>query len=166
MSQPTSNRKNSVWMPVALVFIVLTVVLGSLSAYLYTQNASLKEQVTSLNTPIKVSLGLGNYTNKEIKWYNMSVREGYNLYQAMVEAGWKVNYTNYGIEGYFITGINGLSNNNTANIYWTYWVYVGGTQNCWSEGPSAANTYYLLPNETVVWYYSPFNGTTSAPPPC
>lgn len=166
VSQPTNSGKTNVWMPIALAFVVLTIVFGSLSAYFYTQNASLREEVASLNVPIKVNLGIGSYTNKSIEWYNMSVSEGYNLYQAMVKAGWRINYTNYGIEGYYITAINGLSNNNSASTYWTYWVYLGGTQNCWAEGPSAANTYYLLPNETVVWYYSPFNGTTSVPPPC
>jgi hypothetical protein len=165
MSQATGKNMN-IWVPVALVFIVLTVVLGSLTAYLYTQNSSLRSQLSSLNTPIKVNLGLGDYTSRQIHWYNISVKDGSSLYQAMVKAGWTINYTNYGVEGYFITAINGVANNNSANTYWTYWVYVGGSQDCWSQGPSAANTYYLLPNETVVWYYSPFNGTTSVAPPC
>ncbi|MEM3671462.1 MAG: hypothetical protein QW767_06950 [Thermoprotei archaeon] len=168
MSQTQKSREKRIWIGLASLFIVLTVVAGSVAAYYYYQYSSLKSEIRA-NT-IEVNLGYG-VQGHQLKWSNISVSEGTSLYGAMVKAGWNVNYTSSKdpLLGIFVTGINGIQQNTSSGMYWTYWIYTGTAQSCWFSGPSAANFYLLAVNkETVVWYLSAYNATTQndIPPPC
>ena len=57
----------------------------------------------------------------------------------------RVNYTYYG-SLVLVTGINGIFNNATKNLFWQY--YVNGV-----FGPVASNVYHLANNSVVEWRY-------------
>jgi hypothetical protein len=59
----------------------------------------------------------------------------------------KVNCTYYN-SLVLVTGINGVFNNVTANLFWQY--YVNGV-----FGPVASNMYHLSNNSIVLWRYQP-----------
>lgn len=149
------------------MFIVVAVVTGSLAAYFYYQYNALETQVHSNQIQVDLAYGAQGHS---LTWSNITVPEGTSLYQAMVDAGWKMNYTDTDpLLGYFITSINGVSQSQSSGMYWTYWVYTGGKQDCWYSGPSAANFFSLaVDRETVAWYLSAYNSTTQndVPPPC
>jgi hypothetical protein len=63
--------------------------------------------------------------------------------------------------GAFVTGINGRSQNPSANLYWTFWVYNPRTQQ-YELPPVGASTYLLTSNQTVQWYYSSGTGPNTS----
>jgi hypothetical protein len=101
---------------------------------------------------VSVNIGL-NYGTGPIEWHNNTmVPSGESLLNA-TKAVATVEIQDYPGWGAFVTGINGISQNPAANLYWTFWVYSPQTQQ-YELGPVGASAYLLTSDQTVQWYYS------------
>lgn len=106
---------------------------------------------------VTVNIGI-NYGNGAIEWHNgTTVPSGEFLLNATMRVA-TVEFMNYpgflgpGLPGAFVTGINGVSQNPAANLYWTFWVYSPQTlQYEWAQ--VGAGSYELTFDQTVQWYY-------------
>lgn len=128
-------------------------------AYYYYQYSDLVARLGRVTVSINLGVDYGNGTRI---WYNNT--RGLTLYDAMIEAGWKVDGTSYGVMGMYIKAINGLEESNSEYRYWSWWSW---TDYGWARGGSPCDKYVVGPGETILWYYSPTDPTTfemAAPP--
>lgn len=101
-----------------------------------------------------VSINIGiNYGTGPVEWHNNTmVPSGENLLNATMMVA-TVEILDYPGWGAFVTGINGISQNPSANLYWTFWVY-NPQSGQYELPPVGASAYVLTSDQTVQWYYS------------
>jgi len=112
---------------------------------------------TKEEASVTVNIGI-NYGNGTIEWHNGTiVPSGEFLLNATMRVA-TVEFANYpgfpgpGLPGAFVTGINGVSQNPAANMYWMCWVYKSETGQ-YEMAPVGAGSYALTSDQTVQWYY-------------
>lgn len=147
------------WALAAIVFLCWALIASLLCCYYYYQYDDLKNRVERAMAEVNIGIDYGNGTRV---WYNGT--KAATLYDAMVNAGWKVEGKSYGAMGFFVTSINGIENSDSTLTYWGWWSW---TDFGWSHGGSACDKYILSPGETVIWYYSKTDPSTfeMTPPP-
>jgi hypothetical protein len=112
--------------------------------------------VAAQEPTVIVDIGI-NYGTGPIDWQNnTSVQSGENLLNATMSVA-TVEFTTYAGMGAFVTSINGRSQDPSANLYWTFWVYNPQTQQ-YESPPVGASSYLLTSDQTIQWYLS--GGTT------
>jgi hypothetical protein len=113
---------------------------------------SVHAMVVAQQATVSVNIGI-NYGTGPIEWHNNTmVPSGENLLNATKTVA-TVEILDYPGWGAFVTGINGISQNPAANLYWTFWVYNPQTQQ-YELGSVGASAYLLTSDQTVQWYYS------------
>ncbi len=164
-SESKTREKSTGLKDAVMVLVVIAIILSATTTYYYYEYSSLRASLKG--TSVRVSLGM-EIGAGPIAWSNMTIPGGSSLLQAMQDAQWKVNFTNYGPEGDFITSINGWRATTANDTGWLYWQFIGGTSDCWTMGQVAANAFLLLNGSVVTWSFSKYNATTGAapPPPC
>jgi len=117
--------------------------------------------VVDQESTVTVNIGI-NYGSGTVEWHNGTVvPSGEALLNATMRVA-TVEYVTYAGLGAFVTGINGLSQNPAANMYWLFWVYNPSTQRY--EMPQVgASAYALTSDQTIQWYYE--NGGSFTNPP-
>jgi hypothetical protein len=101
---------------------------------------------------VSVNIGI-NYGAGPVEWHNNTiVPSGENLLNATMRVA-AVQYTIFSGLGAFVTGINGRSQNPSANLYWMLWVFDPQTQQ-YELAQVGAGAYLLTSDQTVQWYYS------------
>ncbi|MBC7131291.1 DUF4430 domain-containing protein [Candidatus Bathyarchaeota archaeon] len=145
------------WALASVVLLCWAIAASLLSVYYYYQYSDLAARVGE----VTINLGI-DYGNGTRIWYNGT--KGSTLYDAMVNAGWEIKSTDYGVMGLYINAINGLEESASDYKYWGWWSW---TDFGWSHGGTACDKYVPSPGETILWYYSPVDPTTFeyAPPP-
>jgi len=140
--------------PVAVILCSLAVV-GLAATGLNVVYAILVEQEAT----VTVNIGI-NYGSGAVEWHNgTSVPSGENLLNATMRVA-TVEFTTYPGMGAFVTGINGVRQNPSANMYWIFWVYNPETKQY--EMPQVgASAYALTFDQTVQWYYENGGSLTS-----
>jgi hypothetical protein len=115
--------------------------------------ASVHAMAVAQEATVRVSIGI-NYGTGPVVWPNNNtmVPSGESLLNATMRVA-TVEILDYPGLGAFVTGINGVSQNPAANLYWTYWVYNPQTQQ-YELPPVGASAYLLTSDQTVQWYYS------------
>jgi hypothetical protein len=116
-----------------------------------------------------VTLNIGiNYGTGAIEWHNGTVvPSGEFLLNATMRIA-TVEFTNFpgfsgpGLPGAFVTGINGVSQNPAANLYWTFWVY-NSQSGRYEMTQVGAGSYALTFDQTIQWYYENAGSITSPP---
>nr|MDO8099336.1 DUF4430 domain-containing protein [Candidatus Njordarchaeota archaeon] len=95
------------------------------------------------NVTVIISYGSG-YDNQTFT--DLNFPNGTTVFDALREVA-NVTYKYYG-SLVLVTGINGVTNNASLNMFWQY--HVNGV-----FGPVASNMYHLANNSVVVWGYQP-----------
>jgi hypothetical protein len=115
--------------------------------------ASVHAMTVAQEATVRVNIGI-NYGTGPVEWPNNNtiVPSGENLLNATMRVA-TVEILDYPGLGAFVTGINGVSQNPAANLYWTFWVYNPQTQE-YELPPVGASAYLLTSDQTVQWYYS------------
>ena len=147
------------WTLATICVLCWAVAASLISGYYYYQYSDLVARLEKSKASINLGIDYGNGTRV---WFNGT--KGSTLYDAMLEAGWKVEGTSYGAMGMYVKAINGVEESAEQLRYWGWWVW---TDYGWAHGGSACDKYIIRPNETILWYYSPVNSTTweMTPPP-
>ncbi len=131
----------------ALVCILCWAVAASLlSGYYYYQYTDLVSRLEKSKAVINLGIDYGNGTRV---WFNGT--RGLTLYDAMLEAGWRVDGESYGAMGFYVKAINGVEQSIEQSMYWTWWLW---TSLGWAHGGSACDKYVLSNGEAILWYYS------------
>ena len=147
----TTLLKNG-WALAATVALCWAIVASSAFGYYYYQFTDLVARIGG--TPASVNLGV-DYANGTRQWFNGTI--GATLYDAMMQAGWDVEASSFGIMGLYITSINGLGESTEDSRYWSLWTW---TDYGWSHGGAACDKYVVGVSESIIWYYSYTNTTT------
>ncbi|MEM3055515.1 MAG: hypothetical protein QXM52_07415 [Candidatus Bathyarchaeia archaeon] len=147
------------WALAAIGILCWAIAASLVSGYYYYQYSDLVARLSRATVPINLGVDYGNGTRM---WFNET--RGLTLYDAMLEAGWRVEGTSYGAMGMYVKAINGLEESMSESRYWGWWSW---TDFGWAHGGSACDKYVVSPNETILWYYSPTDPTTfeMSPPP-
>lgn len=147
------------WALAAVGILCWAIAASLVSGYYYYQYSDLVTRLGRATVLINLGVDYGNGTRV---WFNET--KGLTLYDAMLEAGWRVEGTSYGAMGMYVKAINGLEE--SAND-WKYWGWWSWTDFGWAHGGSACDKYVVSPGETILWYYSPTDPTTfeMSPPP-
>jgi hypothetical protein len=104
------------------------------------------------NRTLIVNIGI-NYGAGPVNWRNNTkVPSGENLLNVTMRVA-TVQYTTFAGMGAFVTAINGRSQNPTAKLYWTFWVYNTKSHD-YELPPVGASAYLLTSNQTIQWYLS------------
>jgi len=147
------------WALAAIGILCWAIAASLVSGYYYYQYNDLIARLGRATVLINLGVDYGNGTRV---WFNKT--KGLTLYDAMLEAGWRVEGTSYGAMGMYIKAINGLEESMSDYRYWGWWSW---TDYGWAHGGSACDKYVVSPDETILWYYSPTDPTTfemAAPP--
>lgn len=108
--------------------------------------------VVAQEATVSVNVGI-NYGTGTVDWQNnTSVPSGENLLNATMSVA-TVEFTDFPGMGAFVTSINGRSQNPSANLYWTFWVYNPQTRQ-YESPPVGASSYLLTSDQTIQWYLS------------
>ena len=135
--------KSSSALPYCFVLIVLSFALVGI--------ASAQTMIVAQQATVAVNIGI-NYGTGPVEWHNTTVPSGENLLNATKRVA-TVEFKTFPGLGAFVTGINGRSQNPSANLYWTFWVYNPKTQQ-YELPPVGASAYLLTSDQTIQWYYS------------
>jgi len=134
------------WPLLILALIVVAGAIGGAHAVTAKQDAT-----------VTVNIGI-NYGTGAIEWHNATVVAlGEFLLNATMRVA-TVEFMNFpgfpgpGLPGAFVTGINGVSQNPVANMYWTCWVYNPVNQR-YEMTLVGAGSYALIFDQTIQWYY-------------
>jgi len=101
---------------------------------------------------VTVNIGI-NYGTGPIEWHNGTiVPSGENLLNATMRVA-AVEFTAFAGMGAFVTGINGRTQDPSANLYWMFWTYNPQTQQ-YELPPVGASSYLLTSDQTIQWYLS------------
>lgn len=159
-----TSLKNK-WAIAAIVVLCWAIASSLVSLYYYYQYSDLimrlERSSESGLTAVGINLGV-DYGNGTRVWYNGT--KGVTLYDAMVNAGWKIASESYGVMGLYIKSINGVEESSSNMRYWGWWSW---TDFGWYHGQAACDKYVVSSGETILWYYSPTDPQTyemSAPP--
>ncbi|MEM0328875.1 MAG: DUF4430 domain-containing protein [Nitrososphaerota archaeon] len=153
-----ASLKNK-WILVSLILLCWAIAASLLSGYYYYQYSELMSRLEKSQAIINLGIDYGNGTRI---WFNGT--RGSTLYDAMLNAGWKVDAESYGPMGLYVKAINGVEQSFEQSRYWTWWMW---TSLGWAHGGSACNKYVVSNGETILWYYSYADPETfeMAPPP-
>jgi len=140
------------WALATICILCWAVAASFVSGYSYLQYSDLRARLGRATASINLGIDYGNGTRV---WFNGT--EGLTLYDAMLEAKWKVESISYGVMGLYVTSINGLEESTSESKYWGWWTW---TEYGWAHGASACDKYVVSPGETILWYYSYMDPTT------
>lgn len=127
-----------------LIIVSLTIAFGA--------TALVHAMTVAQQTTVSINIGI-NYGTGPVEWHNSTtVPSGENLLNATMMVA-TVEILDYPGWGAFVTGINGISQNPSANLYWTFWVYNPQSRQ-YELPPVGASAYLLTSDQTVQWYYS------------
>lgn len=113
---------------------------------------SAQAMMVTQEATVSVNIGI-NYGTGPVEWHNNTiVPSGENLLNATMRVA-TVEFTTFSGLGAFVTGINGRSQNPSANLYWMLWVFNPQTQQ-YELAQVGAGAYLLTSDQTVQWYYS------------
>jgi len=140
------------WALATMVVLCWAIAASSLFAYYYYQFTDLVDRIGGL--PVSVNLSI-DYANGTRHWFNGTI--GVTLYDAMMQAGWNVEATSFGVMGLYVASINGVQESAEGSKYWGWWTW---TEYGWAHGGSACDKYIVSANESIIWYYSYCNTTT------
>lgn len=140
------------WALATMVVLCWAIVASSMFGYYYYQFTDLVDRIGGL--PVSINLSI-DYANGTRHWFNGTI--GATLYDAMIQAGWNVEATSFGVMGLYVTSINGVKESADDSKYWGWWTW---TEYGWSHGGSACDKYIISASESIIWYYSYCNTTT------
>ncbi len=140
------------WALAAIGILCWAIAASLVSGYYYYQYSDLIARLEKSKATINLGIDYGNGTRV---WYNGT--RGLTLYDAMVDAGWNIDGTSYGVMGMYIKALNGLEESVSDYRYWGWWSW---TDYGWAHGGAACDKYVVSPGETILWYYSPTDPTT------
>ncbi len=140
------------WALAMLVFLCWAIIASSALGYYYYQYTDLVDRVGGV--PVPVNLGV-DYANGTRQWFNGT--KGESLYKCMIQAGWDVKVTSFGIMGYYVSSINGVEESTAESKSWSWWSL---TDYGWAHGGSACDKYIASTGEIIIWYYSYVDPTT------
>ena len=150
------TRVGPLWPLVILALILVAGAINSAHAMTVKQDAT-----------VTVNIGI-NYGSGAVEWHNGTIVPlGEFLLNATMRVA-TVDFMNFpgfpgpGLPGAFVTGINGVSQNPSANLYWTYWVHNPLTQQ-YEMTPVGAGSYALIFDQTIQWYYQNAGSMTNPP---
>ena len=140
------------WAVATLAILCITIAVASAAAYYYNEYMNLRMKIAATKFPASIAIDYGNGTRQ---WFNGTF--GPTLYDAMLQAGWGVSTTSFGVTGLYVNAINSVRENQTVSVYWGWWSW---TSFGWTHGGTACDKYILSNQETVIWYYSHADPTT------
>jgi hypothetical protein len=150
------DMKANIWAVISIVFLIWAVVATVGAANYYQISQTQQTTISNLqslvnNLGIKVNIAI-NYGNGTIDWHNDTyIPIGFSLFNATQKVA-TLDYTSSAL-GIFVTGINGVSQDVTANRYWVYDTWSNGE---WEIVWTAALNYVLHDNEIVMWSLKQF----------
>ena len=147
------------WALATLVVLCWAIIASSALGYYYYQYTDLVGRIGGL--PVPVNLGI-DYANGTRQWFNET--KGATLYKCMIQAGWDIKVTSFGVMGYYVNSINGVEESTEESKSWGWWTW---TDFGWAHGASACDKYIVSTGETIIWYYSyvdPITWEMAAPP--
>ncbi|MHA2067647.1 MAG: hypothetical protein ACXABY_25060 [Candidatus Thorarchaeota archaeon] len=138
--------------------LIVIVLLGSVSAYLYMDNLDIRNRYTNLASKIDEISNqvntLVDYGNGTRLWYNSTlVPLGSSLLNATAMITDQA--VEYGGEdlGVFVTGIGGVGTlNEKTNHYWLWWRFDQSSGE-WLIGNQGANQYIPVDGDVLAWLY-------------
>lgn len=150
--------EKSVWMWVSLGLVCLLIVVSYFAVYYYNESLnyrSLYEKAAAdlkkFTMPVNILIDYGNGTKV---WYNNTAvpRETNVLMATKIVA--RVEGTTFpGVEGTFVTSINGVKNE--GGRYWIWYIW-NKSKKDWDWGPVASDKYILSESDTIMWRYEQF----------
>ncbi len=135
-----------------------------LASFEGTNNVTLSEKIQPVSVSLLTSDILIDFGNGTYDWFNnTSVQPGWNFYVAtLVVTGGNVNATWYPqYSEHFITGIDGVLNNNAQNEYWFLWTY--NATSSWQVAQVGADQLMMYNGSVYAWTYCAENTATYAP---
>jgi len=151
-----SDMKSNTWAAIALIFLVWAVGTTAGLVYYYQTNQNQQKVIDSLQsivntTTMQVNIGI-KYPNGTMEWHNGTyVPLGVSAFNATE----KVAALNYTVTwGIYVTGINGIMENVTAQQSWFYYAWINGTKTSPTVGVSE---YYLTNGDIITWEYEHWN---------
>lgn len=147
------------WVLATLVVLCWAITASLALGYYYYQYTDLVGRIGG--SPVPVNLGI-DYANGTRQWFNGT--KGATLHKCMIQAGWDVEVTSFGVMGLYVNSINGVEESTEESKSWGWWTW---TDYGWAHGGSACDKYIVSTDETIIWYYSYVNPTTweMTPPP-
>ena len=147
------------WTLATLVVLCWAITASLALGYYYYQYTDLVGRIGG--SPVPVNLGI-DYANGTRQWFNGT--KGATLYKCMIQAGWDVEVTSFGVMGLYVNSINGVEESIEESKSWGWWTW---TDYGWAHGGSACDKYIVSTDETIIWYYSYVDPTTweMTPPP-
>jgi len=148
--------KSNMWAAIALIFLVWAVGATAGMVYYYQTDQNQQKVIDSLEsivetTTMQVNIGI-KYPNGTMTWFNGTyVPIGASAFNATA----KVVALNYSVTwGIYVTGINGIMENVSAQQSWFYYSWANGGK----TSPTVGVSQYILTNgETITWEYEHWN---------
>ena len=135
-----------------------------LTSFESTNNVTLSEKIQPVSVSLLTSDILIDFGNGTYDWFNnTSIQPGWNFYVAtLVVTNGDVNATWYPqYSAHFITGIDGVLNNNAKNEYWFLWTY--NSTSSWQAAQVGADQLMMYNGSIYAWTFCPENNVTYAP---
>ena len=129
-----------------IVFLITTVIFGSLSLYYFYQYENLKQSLKTKQIYVSLLIDFNNGTKI---WYNKTTSPMTLFEYTYQVTNGKMEWKEYPY-GKFITSILGVRQNENAGYYWMWYYYGFGK---WNAGPVGADQYYLINGTIVKWSY-------------
>jgi hypothetical protein len=140
------------WALATLVVLCWAITASLALGYYYYQYTDLVGRIGG--SPLPVNLGI-DYANWTRQWFNGT--KGATLHKCMIQAGWDVEVTSFGVMGLYVNSINGVEESTEESKSWGWWTW---TDYGWAHGGSACDKYIVSTDETIIWYYSYVDPTT------
>ena len=147
------------WALATLVVLCWAITASLALGYYYYQYTDLVDRIGGSPVPVNLSI---DYANGTSQWFNGT--KGATLHKCMIQAGWDVEVTSFGVMGLYVNSINGVEESIEESKSWGWWTW---TDYGWAHGGSACDKYIVSTDETIIWYYSYVDPTTweMTPPP-
>lgn len=142
-----TKKSGASWYIVLTLLICMVVEAGFLGYY-YMQYTQVINDLKGISIRVNLLIDYGNGTRA---WSNSTLLPlGATVINATEKVA-RVEYDIYGTDA-FVTSINGVKQNMTKNMFWTWW-YWDKNDRRWILGPTAYNKFILSDDATVALYY-------------
>jgi len=161
----------NVWLPVALVLLVTTVIGAGSALYFYQSSGTYEELYRGLVEKLEGMMYHVDYLVNDGEsrvWHNDTlVPVGWTLFNLTLKmADADVDYT-FGEYGAFVNAIEGvgLKKDKAHESYLWLWWRFDPEKRSWVMGESSSDFYHLKDGDTVAWSYSDTSKYPDVPPP-
>jgi len=161
----------NIWLPVALVLLVTTVIGAGSALYFYQSSATYEELYRGLVEKVEGMMYQVDYLvndGESRMWHNDTlVLVGWtllNLTLRMAEGNVDYSFGEFGALVNAIEGV-GLTKDKAHESYFWLWSRFDPAKRTWLMGESSSDSYQLRDGEVLAWSYSDTSKYPDIPPP-